>query len=90
MEVKVHYAAQLRRAAGVAEEACDIEAGVTVLQLFRRLASRHESDFRTLLLDAEDQIQKALLIFVGEEQAAPDRVLHDGDEVLILAPMAGG
>jgi molybdopterin converting factor small subunit len=91
MRVTVRYLAQLRQAAGCTAETIDLDAPCSPQELLLRLADRHGDGFRQLLLD-RGQPQPSLLLFVGEEQVRGDasRQLRDGDEVLILSPMAGG
>jgi molybdopterin converting factor small subunit len=90
MQITIHYLAQLRRAAGVAEETVLLDPGATLGRLVHELAQRHGEAFRAMLLDAAGQPQRTLLYAVGDEQASLDRPLRDGDVVTVLAPMAGG
>ena len=84
MQVTVNYLAQIKRAAGVSVETVDLDPGATLAALCARLRGRHDEAFAAMLS------QKAMLFFVNDEHAASDRTLADGDEVSILAPMAGG
>jgi len=92
MQVRMRYLAQLKHAAGIGVEAVDVEAPCAVADLLRRLADRHGDAFRRIVFDAKGNVQPALLIFHGDEQASPDTVrpFQDGDEITVLAPMAGG
>jgi molybdopterin converting factor small subunit len=90
MQVTIHYVAQLRRAADCASEGLEVEAGLTVGELFDRLAALHDQAFRALLLGKDGRPRPSLLTFVGGEPAAMADVLHEADEVTILTPMAGG
>jgi molybdopterin converting factor small subunit len=90
MQVTVHYLAQLRRAAGCSSERLDVEPGLTLGELFRRVARTHDAAFRTLLLGENGKPHASLLVFVGEQPADLTGVLCDNDEVTILTPMAGG
>jgi molybdopterin converting factor small subunit len=83
MRITVHYLAQLKRAAGIATESLDVAAG-TLGHVVEELGERHDDAFRALLA------QKALLFFVNDDHADLSRALRDGDEITILAPMAGG
>jgi molybdopterin converting factor small subunit len=83
MRITVHYLAQIKRAAGVAGESVEMPAG-TLAELLDQLGRQHGETFRSMLA------QKGLLFFVNDEQAEPGRALRDGDELVILAPMAGG
>jgi molybdopterin converting factor small subunit len=90
MQVTIHYVAQLRRAADCASERLEVEAGLTVGELFGKLAAVHDQAFRALLLDENGRPRPALLTFVGGEPAAMADELHQSDEITILTPMAGG
>ncbi len=90
MQVTLHYFAQLKRAAGAAEESVTLENGATLRDLVRRLAERHDEGFRQMVLDMVGEPQRALLYAIGDKQADLSQPLADADVVTILAPMAGG
>lgn len=91
MQVTVEYAAQLKRAAGVAKENLELGEVCNVRELVLQLAERH-GEMRGLLVDAEGMPQRSLLVFVGDEQFASDsdRALSDREVVTILTPISGG
>jgi molybdopterin converting factor small subunit len=89
MNVVVRYLAQLRRLAGRSDERLSLPAGCTVGQLVGRLAAANEAMGRALL-DDRGGVRPTILVFVGDEQAAKDRPLEDGDEVVLMTPIAGG
>jgi molybdopterin converting factor small subunit len=89
MRVEVRYAAQVRQAAGRAAEVVELDAPCTAAELVVRLA-KSRAALRGLLLAEGGGPQRALLLFVGEEQVDVDRPLRDGDVVTVLSPMAGG
>jgi molybdopterin converting factor small subunit len=91
MRIEVRYLAQLRAAAGQAMEVIAVDPPCTAGELVTRLAEKHGSPLRSLLLDEKGNVQQPLLLFVGDEQVdSPARPLRDGDVVTILSPMAGG
>lgn len=85
MRLTVKYLAQLKRAAGIASEEIEVEAGCTVSSLLAMLARRAERTVGRFY-------SPALLVFVGEDLARPEaeRPLQDGDVITLLPPMAGG
>jgi molybdopterin converting factor small subunit len=91
MKVEVRYAAQVRHAAGRDAEVVELEGPCTARELVARLALSRPG-LRGLLLDDSGGVQRALLLFVGDEQVDVEvgRPLRDGDVVTILSPMAGG
>ncbi len=90
MQITIKYMAQLKQAAAVAGESVEVESPCAVENIVRLLAQRHGETFRRIVLDGQDRVQPALLLFVGEDQVRPDYVFQDGDVLTILAPMAGG
>lgn len=90
MRITIHYLAQLRRAAGCASETLEVAGAGTLGQLLDELARRHGTALQGQLLGPDGRPNRTLLFFVGDESAGPERGLHDGDIVTILAPMAGG
>jgi molybdopterin converting factor small subunit len=90
MQVTIHYLAQLRRAAGRSAERIEVPAHCTVAALVRHLGNMHPEPLCNLLVDPEGRPQRSLLIFIRDQPAEPTSVLHDGDAVTILTPMAGG
>ena len=91
MKITVKYMAQVKQAAGASSEVVELAGPCSVGECIARLAERHGEPLRRLLLEADGQVQPALLLFVGEEQVEPETAaLVDGDVVTILAPMAGG
>ena len=92
MKVLVRYMAQLRAAAGVAAETVDLDGPCTASELAARLAAGHGDALRRLLLGSDGRPHPAVLVFVGDTQAAAGEPvpLKDGDVVTLLSPVAGG
>lgn len=88
MKITVKYMAQLKRAAGIEGEEVEIHSGCTVGALVCRLAQREA--VRAFLIDGDSRPQRALLVFVGDEQVDAARTLKDNDQITLLTPMAGG
>jgi molybdopterin converting factor small subunit len=92
MQITIEYAAQAKQAAGTGRECLDLAPPLCVRDLLPQLARRHGEALARLLLTADGAPQPALLVFVGDEQVAPDapRALRPGDVLTILPPIAGG
>ena len=89
MRVTVHYMTQMKRAAGCSSEEVETTAS-SLGQFLRSLADRHGDSFRAMLVDDAGEPRRSLLFFVREDHADLSRPLQDGDQITILAPMAGG
>ncbi len=92
MNVSIRYMAQLKHAAGVAREQATLDAACSPHELVTRRAACHGEALHRLLLDGAGRLHPTILLFVGDEQATPAAgyLLKDGDQITVLAPIAGG
>jgi molybdopterin converting factor small subunit len=92
MQVTVEYAAQIKRVAGTASETVEVGATCTVQELVKKAVANHGEALGKILLDSDGELQRSLLVFVGETQARWDDqiALKDGDTVTLLSPISGG
>lgn len=92
MKIVIRYMAQLKQAAGLAQEMTEVTTGCRPREAVIETARRHGDPLRSLVLDANGQLQATILVFVGEEQVGPDDpvTLEEGDVVTVLSPVAGG
>jgi sulfur-carrier protein len=81
VRVNLLYFASFRDIAGAAEEARDVPEGTRVADLWRIVAGRHSG------FAAFPAMPPAA---VNHEYVEGETVLHDGDEVSFLPPVAGG
>jgi molybdopterin synthase sulfur carrier subunit len=77
--VTVRFFAQLRHAAGAAEQSVEVQPGSDVRALARRLEAQHEG----LSLDGT-------MCAVDERYADPSTRLEGGETVAFLPPVSGG
>jgi len=81
IKVRVLYFANARDLAGKSSEAVTIRAGDTVGKLLETLTASHPG-LRPL--------KSSVRLSVNQVLAKADSALHDGDEVAVLPPVAGG
>jgi molybdopterin converting factor small subunit len=91
MKIKVGYSGLARAAAGRGAEEIELPAGADVRALIAEVAKRYGSPMQPLLATT-DKGAPAVLAFVGERQVSWESpaLLKDGDEVMLLSPIAGG
>ncbi len=91
MRVKVAYSGQARSAAGCATEEVELSAAATLRTLFTEIVSRH-GDPMAALLEFKHRSAPSVLVFVGGDQVSWEAppVLNDGDEIMLVSPIAGG
>jgi molybdopterin converting factor small subunit len=81
VQVRVRLVAGLSQLAGRPRLEFDLEDGATINDLLRRLTDAHPALAKAL---------PSALPVVGGSHARRDQPLHDGDEVSLLSPVAGG
>lgn len=81
MKVKVLYFANARDAVGKSVETVSIDANATVGNLLETLTKSHP---------ALRKLKSSIRISVNQEIATGASPVHDGDEVGVLPPVAGG
>jgi len=89
MTITVRLQAQARQLAGTGVVRLDLPTGASVSDAVTRLVEIHPALAR-LLLTQKGQVQPTLLLFRGDDQATANDVLAEGEELTVLAPMAGG
>lgn len=92
MNVTVEYAAQVKRAAGVASELLAVSEQTTAQDLVRQVAAARGGAFADLIFSGDGQLHPSILLFVGDDQIAWSEPvsLRDRDVVTILSPVSGG
>ena len=81
MRVRLLYFAVLRDIAGAGSAELDLPNGSRASDVWARLLDRH----------AElAGYTKPPMVAVNEEYVRPEHVLHDGDELAFIPPVAGG
>lgn len=92
MNVTVEYAAQVKKAAGIASESLDVAEASTAQDVVRQVAGTHGGGLAELIIDGDGNLHPSILLFVGDDQVAWNLPvsLHDRDVVTILSPVSGG
>jgi molybdopterin converting factor subunit 1 len=81
MKIQVRYFAVFRERLGREEEALELDEGADVAAALALLGARHP---------AIAQLAGRFQIAVNQEMAPPSTPLHDGDELALIPPVAGG
>ena len=92
MRVTVEYAAQVKRAAGVASESVDVETACSLQELLRQVAADRGDALKNILFDDDGALHPSILLFVGNSQIRWNTPLklNDRDVVTVLSPISGG
>ena len=92
MDIHIHYATQVKRAAGIRSESVSVADGCTVHMLIREIAGRHGENLQRLLLNEKGEVRPGLLLFLEDTQVAAgdDPPLTEGATLTIMSPISGG
>ncbi|MCH7989228.1 MAG: MoaD/ThiS family protein [Planctomycetes bacterium] len=92
MQVTVVYAAQVKRAAGVASENVDVDATCSVQDLLTQVAAARGNALKNILFDDDGVLHPSILLFVRDSQIRWETPfeLNDRDVVTVLSPISGG
>ena len=81
MTVRLLFFAVLRDIAGTPQQELSLPPGATALEAWQTLRSRYPR---------LAEFAQPPMIAINETYAAPDAILHDGDELAFIPPVAGG
>ena len=92
MKITVDYFGQLRQIVGVESESGEWSEGTDVQTCLRDLADRHGEEFAGIVFQAGGALRASVVVLVNGEAIAKAQphALHDGDQVNLLAAIAGG
>lgn len=94
MKLQVEYTGQLRTDMGRSSECLELSDGATASDLLIHLAKRGGELAKRHLLNASGNLQPSLLVAINGTAQLSRRLnsilLHDGDSVVLLPPIAGG
>lgn len=92
MKVTVIFFGILKEKAGRERAELDLPPGSTWGDLLREIGKRFGPNFPQGLWDAKANLFKAPIMTVGDgrDLESPDTLLKDGENIKIVAPLAGG
>ena len=92
MNITLKYFAQVREAAGVESEQVQLPDGSDLAAAIEHAAAAHGDAFRATVLAEGGGVRPSLLLLVNSVPVPRGtfRELHDGDEIGVFSPVAGG
>ena len=90
--IKVKYTAQLKKAVGKANDLLEIEEELTIEGCLKLLLAKYTEAFTNIVFDENGNYLNAVLLVVnGVQRDFEDATeLQNGDELMIMSPIAGG
>ena len=93
ISVKVKYFAEIKDITGRKEDVFSLKGGCTIKDIVTKVTETYGKSLSNRILSDDMRLRDDYSILVnGENVDFPDseKVLEDGDEVVILPPIAGG
>jgi molybdopterin converting factor small subunit len=94
VRLRVQYTAQLRTVVGRAEDEIELPEGSNLAAVLVHVAQELCIEAASYLLAPNGNVQPSLLVAVNHTAVAPSeagtRLIHEGDVVMLMPPIAGG
>lgn len=92
MQIKIKYNAQLKKEAGIGDEVLNLQSGQSFDDLLNIISDKHSNGFRNVIFDDQNRRRRSLLTIRNGTQINGEETLklNDGDEILLMSPIAGG
>ena len=92
MKVLFHYFGQLREITTINNEEFYLTEEETLINTLLKLADSYDKSFRHIMFDESGNLRPSMIILVNGSTIKTNKPpeLHDGDEIALLTPIAGG
>jgi len=92
MQITIFYTAQIKSITGKSDELLKLTGSSSLVEVLNERCNIYGDQFRMLIFTAEETIRPSLVISINNEQVIPGKetILKDGDEIILLSPIAGG
>ncbi len=92
MVIKVKYTAQLKKTTGTAEEIITVPENISLDETLHILSAHYKDNFHKMIFNEDNEFSNSIVPVVnGRQIRMEDNILlKDGDELLLLSPIAGG
>ncbi len=94
MNIKIIYRGQLKEKTGHSSAMIALEGEGTLEDLWQLLRKKYGYAVREMLFDDSGRFRKMMLVILNGTQVALDEPkkihLREGDEVILMSPIAGG
>lgn len=92
MNITIKYFAQIKKEAGKGAETMELEAGIDLQKCIKILSTKYTKSFNEMLYDESGIYRDAVILIINSNQVRYDEnpALQQGDELMIMSPIAGG
>lgn len=92
MKIRVKYTAQLKKEAGISKQEIEIADKSSFQNLIAVLAQSQNEKFRDMIFDNQGAYRHSIMLVLNGSQINYNDsiILKDGDEIMLMSPIAGG
>lgn len=92
MQIHIKYFAQIKSKAGKSSEVLELETGTTLQNCIEKLSKINNKQINDVLYDESGVYRDAVILVINSQQTrfAENPKMNDGDELMIMSPIAGG
>ena len=92
MQIHIKYFAQIKSKAGKSSEIIELENEATLQDCIEKLSKDNDHGINDILFDESGVYRDAVILVINSQQTryAENPKMNDGDELMIMSPIAGG
>ena len=92
MKINIKYFAQIKKEAGKSFEELEFKSGATLQDCIKGLIVKNSINFNNILFDESGTYLDSVILIVNGNQVRYDEnpEMIDGDELMLMSPIAGG
>ena len=92
MQIHIKYFAQIKSKAGKSSEVLELESGATLQRCIEKLSKDNDHGINDILFDESGVYLDAVILVINGQQTryTENPKMNDGDELMIMSPIAGG
>ena len=92
MQIRIKYFAQLKSKAGKTSEVLKLESGQDLQECIKTVSERNDGRIDEILFDESGTYRDSVVLVINSRQVryVENPKMNDGDELMILSPIAGG
>ena len=91
MQIHIKYFAQIKSKAGKSSEMLELENGTSLQGCIKKLC-KNNKQIKDILYNESGVYRDAVILVINSQQTryAENPMMNDGDELMIMSPIAGG
>ncbi len=94
MNIRIVYRGQIKQRTGRSHEDLEVQPGHSLENLLLEIRGRYGREVDAMLFDEQGNFRKMIMIVLnGTQLQAEDlevTILKEGDEIMLMSPIAGG